>query len=74
IGGKLIEAKELVTHGEWGTWLQNNVNYSQSTANNFMRVATEYSDSQVFANLSYSQAVALLAVPSEEREQFVADN
>ena len=33
IGERLLEAKELVPHGEWGKWLKENVNYSQSTAN-----------------------------------------
>lgn len=76
IGEKLIEAKELVKHGDWSGWLKENVNYSQSTANNFMRVATEYKElnSQTLANLSYSQAVALLSVPAEERESFVEEN
>jgi len=76
IGKRLHEAKAIVAHGEWGTWLEANVSYSQSTAINFMRVATEYADAnpQTFGNLSYSQAVALLSVPSEERESFVAEN
>lgn len=74
IGKKLNEAKALVAHGEWGDWLQENVNYSQSTANNFMRVADEYgSNFQALENLSYTQAVALLAVPAEEREHFAAE-
>ncbi|WP_279041734.1 DUF3102 domain-containing protein [Brevibacillus borstelensis] len=73
IGKRLNEAKALVPHGEWGAWLETNVNYSQSTANNFMRVAEEYKDSQTLGNLSYSQAVALLGVPAEEREQFAAE-
>lgn len=74
IGRKLSEAKELVAHGEWGAWLKDNVNYSQSTANNFMRISAEYAKSQTFANLNYSQAVALLSVPAEERELFVEEN
>lgn len=74
IGRKLAEAKELVSHGEWGGWLKDNVNYSQSTANNFMRVSSEYANSQTLANLNYSQAVALLSVPAEEREQFAEEN
>lgn len=73
IGKRLNEAKELVAHGEWGPWLEANVQYSQSTANNFMRIADEYKDSQTLGNLSYSQAVALLGVPAEDREQFAAD-
>jgi len=74
IGKKLKEAKELVAHGEWGNWLQENVNYKQSTANNFMRISEEYANSQALANLSYTQAVALLSVPAEERESFVQEN
>lgn len=73
IGKRLIEAKALVAHGEWGQWLTEHVEYSQSTANNFMRVAEEYKDSQALGNLSYSQAVALLGVPAEERKQFAAE-
>ncbi|KKX56358.1 DUF3102 domain-containing protein [Brevibacillus borstelensis] len=72
IGKRLNEAKALVSHGEWGAWLEANVHYSYSTANNFMRIAEEYKDSQTLGNLSYSQAVALLGVPAEEREQFAA--
>ncbi len=81
IGKRLCEAKEMVPHGEWGSWLEKEVNFKQSTANNLMRIYTEYGDiqgelwgasakSQTFGNLSYSQAVALLAVPAEEREEF----
>jgi DNA repair exonuclease SbcCD ATPase subunit len=75
IGKRLTEVKEQIPHGEWGVWLQTNVNYSQSTANNFMRLAEKYAGSPELTNLlSYSQAVALLAVSDDEREQFVADN
>ncbi|MBQ9635745.1 MAG: DUF3102 domain-containing protein, partial [Acidaminococcaceae bacterium] len=85
IGKRLCEAKEMVPHGEWGNWLDRSVNFSQSTANNFMKIYTEYGDiqgelwgasakSQTFGNLTYSQAVALLAVPSEEREEFVENH
>ena len=85
IGKRLCEAKEMVPHGEWGSWLEKEVNFKQSTANNLMRIYTEYGDiqgelwgasakSQTFGNLTYSQAVALLAVPAEEREEFVEKN
>ncbi|NTU28869.1 DUF3102 domain-containing protein [Brevibacillus sp. HB1.1] len=75
IGNRLNEAKELVAHGEWGPWLESNVQYSQSTANNFMRIAEEYgSNYQAIENLTYTKALALLGVPSDEREQFAQDN
>lgn len=83
IGGYLTEAKSLVPHGEWGKWLKERVNYSQSTAINFMKAYEEYgnsqeslfsSNSQTLMNLSYTKALRLLAIPEEEREQFVEEN
>lgn len=85
IGKRLCEAKEMVPHGEWSNWLERSVNFKQSTANNLMKIYTEYGDiqgelwgasakSQTFGNLTYSKAIALLAVPSEEREEFVKKN
>lgn len=85
IGRKLVEAKALVSHGEWGKWLAESVDYSTSTANNLMRIFEEYGGdqitllgdnlkSQAFGNLNYSQAVELLGLPAEEREIFVKEN
>ena len=38
IGRRLVEAKEQVAHGEWGAWLEENVQYSQDTATRFMNI------------------------------------
>ena len=85
IGRKLVEAKELVPHGEWGKWLDEAVDYSKSTANNLMKIFEEYGSAQItllddnlksqaFGNLNYSQAVLLLGLPSDDREKFVEEN
>lgn len=85
IGRRLIEAKEMLQHGEWGRWLEEKVDYSQRTANNLMRIFEEYgsaqitllednSNSQALANLSYTQAVALLGISEAEREAFVEEH
>ena len=82
IGRLLIEAKGIVPHGEWGAWLENNVDYSQTTANDMMRLYTEYGDQQIsldggpsneelFGALAPSKALALLALPEEDRREFV---
>ena len=77
IGQRLIEAKALVPTGEWGTYIKEELNYSHSQVNNFMQISREYgvngvlSNSQTFGNLPYSKALALLALPPEEREEFV---
>ena len=83
IGRRLEEAKATLQHGQWGDWLKNEIKFSQSTAENYMRLFNEYGasqisifgaiDSQTFANLSYSNAIQLLAIPKEERETFAKE-
>lgn len=77
IGKRLQEAKALVGHGNWGKWLKENVDYSDRTAQNLMAIYTEYSampNLDAFSDLTYSKAVALLALPQEEREEFKEKN
>lgn len=79
IGKRLCEAKEQVGHGAWGEWLKTEVDYSQSTAENFMKIYREYgsnqmslfsdfSNSQTFGKLDVSKLLLLASVPAEERE------
>ena len=84
IGRRLTEAKEMLPHGQWGDWLKTEVEFSQSTAQNFMRIFAEYGDSQTslfgdaksqtLGNLPYTHALKLLAVPAEEREEFIEEH
>jgi DNA repair exonuclease SbcCD ATPase subunit len=82
IGQLLVEAKAAVPFGEWGVWLERNVAYSQSTANNIMRLYQEYGEQEqigffeenrmeIFGDLTPSQAVALLGLEPAERKRFV---
>ena len=75
IGKRLHEAKICLPHGEWGNWLKNEVNFSERTAQNFMRIAREYQNPQMIADMgnSATKALLLLSVPAEERESFVAE-
>lgn len=85
IGKRLVEAKSLLPHGEWGKWLTENVDYSESTANNIMRCYREFGDEQIdmlsgvsdaefFGSLSQSQMVELFALPKPERREFVEEH
>lgn len=82
IGRRLAEAKELLPHGQWGEWLKNEVNFSERSAQRLMKVFAEYGSSQLsffvsnpttLSHLSFSKALALLAVPEEEREAFAEE-
>ena len=82
-GRKLCELKESVPYGEFGKWVKE-AGYSTTKANNLMRLYTEFGaaqgnlfgtdveDFQTYGKLQYSQAVALLEVPAEERAEFMA--
>ena len=74
IGRCLIEAKEMLPHGEWLPWLAEKVGYSEKTAQNFMRLAREFSNPQALADLGVTKALKLLVLSKEEREQFTADH
>lgn len=81
IGKRLVMAKNQIDHGRWGEWVEVNVQYSQRTASNLMKLYEEYrevdfleSNSQALADLSYTKAVALLGIPAEEREVFIKEN
>ena len=74
----------MLDHGQWGPWLREEVDFSQSSANNFMRIFEEYgaqqvslfgdANSQALGNLPYTHALRLLALPAEERESFVEEH
>ena len=74
IGRCLTEAKQTIPHGEWLPWLNERVEFSERTAQNFMRLAREWSNPQALADLGAAKALTLLALPAEERESFIAEN
>ena len=75
IGKRLCEAKQCLPHGVWGEWLQNEVEFSERTAQNFMKIAREIQNPQLVADMgnSTTKALLLLSVPAEDREAFVAE-
>lgn len=74
IGRELHAAKSKVPYGEWGSWLKTHVNFSERAAQDVMRIAEEYgrSASDAMRSLSKTQAIALLGLSDEQREEFVA--
>ena len=74
IGLRLIEAKEMLSHGEWLPWLEAQAQFSEKTAQNYMRVAREFPNPQLVADLGVRKALALLELPPSERESFAEEN
>lgn len=77
VGKRLIQAKELIPHGQWGGWLETNFNLKVRMAQNFMAIANRFDNSsnsqntQTFAYLGSSQLIAMLALPEGDEQQFI---
>lgn len=79
IGRLLFEAKAMVEPGGWSKYIEEELPFSHSWANNYMKLYKEFGsdqtslfgDSQAFMNLRPTQAMELLALPAAEREEFV---
>ena len=85
IGKRFERAKSLVKHGEWGNYVEAATGYSQSMAENYIKIYKEYgleqqsifgdlSKSQSLGNLGVTKLLELTAVPADEREEFVEKN
>lgn len=85
VGRRLVEAKGMLPHGEFGLWVKNNTGYSSSAANTYMRLFRKFGsmqtslfgaevNCQTYGNLNYSQAVALLEIPDDEVEDFIVEH
>lgn len=85
IGRRLTEAKEMLKHGQWLAYLKEQTEFSRSSAGRLMTIYKKYGAAQTslfgaeanyptLNNLSISNALRLLAVPEDEREEFAAEH
>lgn len=73
IGKGLMEAKAVLPHGEWLPWLTEKVEFSESTAQRFMRLARDWSNPSALTDLGATKALQLLALPESERDVFLSE-
>lgn len=79
IGRLLFEAKAMVEPGNWSKYIEEELPFSHSWANNYMKLYTEFGsdqtslfgDSQAYMNLRPSQALEIIRLPEGEREEFM---
>lgn len=74
IGKRLTEAKNSLPHGKFTPWLRENVECSERQAQQMMALWEEYGKNpnpKALNGLSVSQAVALLAAPTEVRSELI---
>ena len=84
IGRRLVEAKEMLNHGEWLPWLKKETDFSERSAQLYMQVFNKASaaqlsifgpeaNAQTFADLPISKTLALLSLPESEQERFMEE-
>ena len=69
IGKRLHEAKLTLPHGAWGAWLQNEVEFSERTAQNFMRIAKIDGEEKTVAAMTTKEMERLLKELEAERAE-----
>ena len=71
-GKSLITAKALVPHGEWGEWLSRNCIVSDRMAQNYMRIAKNYTLENLPSG-SIRDAIGMLASSKTQRAADLVD-
>lgn len=74
IGKRLSQAKEKVGHGNWESWISENLNYSNDTARNLMRIYKEIPNPEAIRDLNFTKALALTSIKDEEERQSFIDS
>lgn len=84
IGNDLKTLKELVPHGEWIPYIEENLQFSERKTQRFIQIAETYGDENssfyklisnptTLTDLSVSKALSLLSIDEEDVETFVEE-
>lgn len=73
IGRGLIEAKSLLSHGEWLDWLENKVEIKVRGAQRLMQLAQTYSNASALTHLGQTKALMLAVLSEDDRNVFMSE-
>lgn len=76
MGKKLREAKSKVSHGEWGSWLKQKVQFTQRTADKYMKIAVVFGEGKwkSLSNLGVTKLGMLIEIPDEKRDAYIENH
>lgn len=74
IGNELIAAKAEIGHGNFTEWLKENFDWTDRTAQNFMRVAERFGKNENVFGFKPSTLIQMLALPVGSEDEFIAAN
>ena len=71
LGNCLIEAKSMLAHGEWLSWMAENLNLSERSAQELMQIARNCSNPRALADLGKKKVLTILTLPPADRALFL---
>ena len=74
IGDRLIRVKEAMPHGMFTQWVEENVNMSTRSANNYMRASRAFdtmTKRKAIADFEATKVLLLAELPEETRDDFI---
>ena len=74
IGKRLIDVKENTQHGEYLKWLEEKVDFTERTAQRFVKVATAFSNTTLVSHLGSRKLFALAGLDEEDRKEVIQEN
>lgn len=61
-----------MVHGEWGRWLQTNIEFSQEQARKFIRSYEQFGNSTTSWNLDTNKLFEMISLPTSiDRQEFI---
>ena len=70
----LLEAKELLPHGEFGKWVQENADVSERTAQDMMAAYKRFGGKPQFQGLGQAKTFKLLPLPAGTEDKFLEEH
>ena len=74
IGKRLIEVKENLGHGQFLNWLEKSVDFTERTAQRFIKVATAFANTTPVSHLGSRKLFALAGLDEEDRQEVMQEN
>ena len=74
LGRVFIEVKQMLQHGEFAAWCEENAGCSIRTAENMMSAYSRFGDKPEFMSIGKSKLFKMLTLPAGTEEKFIAEN
>ncbi len=74
IGKRLIEVKENLEHGEFKCWLKEKVDFTERSAQRFMQIGREFSNTTSLSHLGSTKLFLLAGLDEEDRQEVMKEN